>query len=192
MPRLVIHVDKHASLTLADYFKKHLPKDGTVLDLMSSFRSHLPNNANLKFVYGLGLNKVEMQNNLQLSAFLIHDLNMAPNLPFRDNVFDSCLISFSIQYLVKPVFLMVEVGRILRPSGMCHIAFSNRMFATKAVAIWQAVSNLERGKLIESYFDQSKMFDEPRTYQLVEPGYGYDPLFVVRATRNKVDHISKI
>ena len=183
MPRLLIHVDEHASNTLANYFKKHLPKDSIILDLMSSFSSHLPDNLNFDLVCGLGLNEVELKYNHKLNTSLIHDINLTPNLPFNDKVFDSCLISFSIQYLVNPVSLITDIGRILRPRAMCHVAFSNRMFPTKAVAIWQAISDIERVDLIKSYFKQCKMFDAPKTDLLVKAGQGYDPLFVVRARR---------
>ena len=183
VPRLVIHVDVNASKTLANYFNKHVPKESIMLDLMSSFSSHLPNKKRFKFVCGLGLNEVELKNNHKLSTYLIHDINLAPNLPFNDSVFDSCLISFSIQYVVNPLALITSLGRVLMPNAMCYVAFSNRMFPTKAVAIWQAISNVERGDLIKSYFNESKLFHPPKTDQLVTAGQGYDPLSVVRAKR---------
>lgn len=186
VPRLVIHVDQNASNALAEYFRDYLPKNGIILDLMSSFSSHLPNCSGFSLVCGLGLNKVEMEKNPQLSSCIVHDLNTTPILPFAENVFDSCLLSFSVQYLIKPVSLITDIGRILKPAGFCHIAFSNRMFPSKAVAIWQAASDLERANLITRYFDQSKIFDAPKTEQLVKQGSGYDPLYVVRATRKIV------
>ena len=186
VPRLVIHVDQNASNALAEYFRDYLPKNGIILDLMSSFSSHLPNCSGFSLVCGLGLNKVEMEKNPQLSTCIVHDLNTTPILPFAENVFDSCLLSFSVQYLIKPVSLITDIGRTLKPAGFCHIAFSNRMFPSKAVAIWQAASDLERADLITRYFDQSKIFDTPKTEQLVKQGSGYDPLYVVRATRKIV------
>ena len=185
-PRLVIHVDINASSTLANYFKEHLPKNGIILDLMSSFSSHLPNSSRFSLVCGLGLNQIELKKNPQLTTHLINDINTTPILPFRDNVFDSCIISFSIQYLIKPVSLIAEIGRILKPSGFCHIAFSNRVFPSKAVAIWQAASDPERADLITRYFIHSKIFDTPGIEQLVSLDDGYDPLYVVRAIRKTV------
>jgi len=182
-PRLVIHVDINASNTLADYFKEHLPKNGIILDLMSSFSSHLPNCSKFSLVCGLGLNEIELKKNPQLTTYLINDVNSTAILPFKENVFDSCVISFSIQYLTKPVSLIADIGRILKPGGFCHIAFSNRVFPSKAVAIWQAASDLERADLITRYFVHSKVFDTPRIEQLIRLDDGYDPLYVVRAIR---------
>lgn len=186
VPRLVSHVDENASAALTTYFQKSLPMDGDIIDLMSSFCSHLPKHRFYKSVVGLGMNQVELQHNSCLTDRLTHDLNKQPKLPYQDNQFDACLISFSIQYLVKPVVLMADVGRILRPGSMCHVAFSNRTFPTKAVAVWQTASDLQKAELISYYFAESKMFDVPEMKQLVAPDKGFDPLYVVRA-RCKTD-----
>ena len=60
MPRLVIHVDENASAELAKYFRSRLPGDGVILDIMSSYRSHLPDDTNFPAVIGLGMNAVEL------------------------------------------------------------------------------------------------------------------------------------
>ena len=182
VPRLVIHVDENASAILTTYFEKSLPVDGDIIDLMSSYRSHLPKHNAYKSVVGLGMNQVELQHNSCLTDHLTHDLNKQPKLPYQDNQFDACLVSFSIQYLLQPVVLMADVGRILRPGGICHVAFSNRMFPTKAVAVWHAASDLQKAELISHYFDASNMFDVPELEQLVAPGKGFDPLYVIRAS----------
>ena len=85
VPRLVIHVDQNASNALAEYFRDYLPKNGIILDLMSSFSSHLPNCSGFSLVCGLGLNEVELKNNTQLTTRLIHDINANPILPFKKN-----------------------------------------------------------------------------------------------------------
>ena len=60
MPRLLIHVDEHASRALAAYLKARLPAEGDTLDLMSAYRSHLPEELPLNSVTGLGMNKEEL------------------------------------------------------------------------------------------------------------------------------------
>ena len=186
VPRLVIHVDQNVSNALTDYFKNNLPQNSKILDLMSSFSSHLPSYLDYSLVCGLGLNEVEMKKNPRLTTCLIHDINTSPTLPFAENVFDNCLVSFSIQYSIKPISLIADIGRILKPGGSCHIAFSNRMFPSKAVAIWRVASDQERLELISHYFEQSDVFNTPRTEQLVKQGKGYDPLYVVKAVRKTV------
>ena len=181
VPRLVIHVDENAACALTSYFEKSLPVDGDIIDLMSSFRSHLPKDSNYNSVVGLGMNQEELRNNYSLTDFVTQDLNKLPKLPYLDNQFDACLVSFSIQYLVHPVDFMADVGRILRLGSMCHVAFSNRMFPAKAIAVWQTASDLEKAELIAHYFDASKMFGVPEMEQLVAPDKDYDPLYVVRA-----------
>ena len=54
IPRLLIHVDEPASRALAAYFNDRLPADGDILDLMSAYRSHLPEELSLNSVTGLG------------------------------------------------------------------------------------------------------------------------------------------
>src|SRR6266849_1440231 len=74
-PRLVVHIDDHAIATIAEIFTEKLPKEGVLLDLMSSWRSHLPSTLNPRKVVGLGLNRVEMQENPALTDVVVHNLN---------------------------------------------------------------------------------------------------------------------
>ena len=87
-PRLVIHIDEGAASAIAEYFGRSLPRHGTLLDLMSSWRSHLPEDFPKRKLVGLGLNDVEMSENPQLDEKVVHDLNAAPTLPFDDDYFD--------------------------------------------------------------------------------------------------------
>ncbi len=41
-PRFVVHIDDWAIKTIGEIFAERLPSGGTLLDLMSSWRSHLP------------------------------------------------------------------------------------------------------------------------------------------------------
>jgi SAM-dependent methyltransferase len=181
MPRLVIHVDEHASATLATWLQENLPPEGDILDLMSAWRSHLPEPNRYRSVVGLGMNVIELNENPALSAAVIQDLNAHPALPFRDATFDACVISFSLQYLTQPVAVMAEIARVLKTGAKLHVAYSNRLFPTKAVAIWQACSDAERAQLIAEYIRQARDFTDARADRLVDPMSGYDPLYVVTA-----------
>ncbi len=182
-PRLVIHVDEHASEALSEWLGKTLPAKGDILDLMSAWRSHLPADAQYASVVGQGMNATELSENPTLTASFVQDLNAVPTLPFRDASFDACLISFSVQYLTQPVTIMREIARVLRPSGSLHIAYSNRLFPTKAVALWQACSDAEHAQLVGAYLQDASGFADIRADRLVDGASGFDPLYVVRAVK---------
>lgn len=182
MPRLVIHVDEHASAVLANWLGATLPAGGDILDLMSAWRSHLPADTRYHSVVGLGMNIVELTQNPALSSAVIQDLNALPSLPFRNASFDACLISFSLQYLTQPVAIVAEIARVLKPGSRLHVAFTNRLFPTKAVAIWQACSDAERAQLVAAYAQAAGGFTDVVAERLVDPASGYDPLYVVSAT----------
>jgi SAM-dependent methyltransferase len=182
-PRLVKHIDEPASAALAGFLRSVIPAGSLVLDLMSSYASHLPPDAGFAGVVGLGMNVVELIENPQLSAGLVHDLNRVPALPFADRAFDACLITVSVQYLTHPVPVFADIGRVLRPGAPCVISFSNRMFPTKAVAIWRALGDRDHARLVAHYFNQSGAFDPPQVADL-SPNPGLtDPLFAVVARR---------
>ena len=185
VPRLVIHVDEHASQTLAAWFARTLPADGDILDLMSAWRSHLPDEARFGSVVGHGMNATELNENPALTARVIQDLNTLPTLPFKIASFDAVLISFSMQYLTHPIAILREIARVLRPGGKFHTAYSNRLFPTKAVAVWQACSDVERAHLIAGYLHQAGGFTEITAERLVDEASGYDPLYVVSAGKEK-------
>lgn len=89
VPRKVMHIDEAAVRTLTNAYADLLPHGGVFLDLMSSWRSHLPLETLLPTrVVGLGMNSAEMEDNPQLDEFLVHDLNQRPRLPFPDAHFD--------------------------------------------------------------------------------------------------------
>ena len=79
-----------------------LPSGGVILDLMSSWRSHLPESQPRGKVVGLGLNAVEMRENPQLDESVVHDLNANPTLPFQDDTLDAAILTVSVQYMTKP------------------------------------------------------------------------------------------
>ena len=134
-PRMVVHIDDHAIAAVTDVIRRRVPATARVLDLMSSYRSHLPPEVHYREVVGLGMNAAELRANSQLNDYVVHNLNKNPQLPFEDASFDAVLNTVSIQYLTHPVEVMREVARVLKPGGISIISFSNRMFPTKAVLI---------------------------------------------------------
>ena len=176
--RKVVHLEAGAIEALRSYYARVLPPGGTarVLDLMSSWRSHLPEGVT---AVGLGMNAAEMADNPQLSSFVVHDLNRGPRLPFDDESFDAVVSAVSVQYLTRPLEVWSDVRRVLRPGGTVVVSFSNRCFPTKAVAVWVANDDDGHRALVRAYLERSGfagVVDE----ELATPD---DPLFVVRATK---------
>ena len=183
-PRLVVHIDDHAIRAIGKYLSEALPPGGAILDLMSSWRSHLPEGQVMENVVGLGLNRVEMRENPQLYDAVVHDLNFNPALPFRDRVFDATILTVSVQYLTRPEQVFSEVARVLKPGARFHVIYSNRMFPTKATAIWKALSDGDRAKLIGAYFRRSGGWGNPEALDITPRVGGYsDPVYVVSAEK---------
>ena len=183
-PRLVVHIDEPAIAAIGSYFQRELPPNGDILDLMSSWRSHLPDGFPRKRLVGLGMNAAEMRDNPALDEWVVHDINADPRLPFADQTFDAAVVTVSVQYMTRPVEVFSHVRRILKDGAAFHVIFSNRMFPTKAVAVWQRLDSRGRAQLIESYFHRSGGWDSP-TESDISPGQGpgVDPVLVVSAAR---------
>jgi SAM-dependent methyltransferase len=182
-PRLVTHIDEAACAALSEFYARLLPDGGEILDLMSSCVSHLPVEVGYHSVTGLGMNEVELMTNPQLTTAVIADLNEIPVLPFADAAFDGCVISVSIQYLIQPTIIFREIARVLRPGAPCAVTFSNRMFPTKAIAVWRALGDEDHARLVGYYFTEAGGFEEP-VFDDISPFPGEtDPLFAVMAER---------
>jgi hypothetical protein len=150
-PRLVYHIDDHAVAALTGFYRTVLPAGGAVLDLMSSWVSHLPPEIAYREVVGHGMNAGELAHNPRLARWFVQDLNRDPALPLADAAFDAAAICASIQYLQRPVEVLREVRRVLRPGGPLVVSFSNRCFWTKAVAVWRALDDAGHAVLVERY-----------------------------------------
>jgi SAM-dependent methyltransferase len=152
-PRRVVHIDDGAIAALRRVYADVLPADGCLLDLMSSWRSHLPPSLPTRRVVGLGLNGEEMADNPQLTSHVVHDLNRVPRLPFGDEEFHGAICAVSIQYLLHPLLVFREVYRVLRPEAPFVVSFSNRCFPTKAVAVWLGTTDQQHLVLVRRYFE---------------------------------------
>ena len=159
-PRFVVHIDDSAIADVGEIYGRLLPKNGEILDLMSSWRSHLPQALEPKRVVGLGLNRAEMADNPALTDIMIHNVNRQPRLPFDDASFDGAVMTVSVQYLTRPIEVFADVARVLRPNGPFIVTFSNRMFPTKAIALWQMASEQQRPQIVRSYFVEAGTFEK--------------------------------
>ena len=135
-PRFVHHLDGAFRERLTELYRERLPADGVVLDLMSSWVSHLPEDVSYRSVIGHGLNAKELDANPRLERRWVQNLNQDQHLPLDSASVDATLIVAGWQYLQYPEAVAAELWRITRPGGQVIIAFSNRMFFTKAPLIW--------------------------------------------------------
>jgi SAM-dependent methyltransferase len=187
-PRFVTHIDDGAIASLTKYYhneltslimaKKERAGDGSsanapldVLDLCSSWISHLPNDQDILYgrVVGLGMNRPELEANQQLTEYVVQDLNQHPMMSqFEDESFDVVCNVVSVDYLIQPLPVFQEIHRILRPGGIALMSFSNRCFPTKAVAMWLQADDIGKLTIVASYFHYSAAWSTIEALDLKE------------------------
>ncbi|KAL5793285.1 hypothetical protein ACOSP7_001879 [Xanthoceras sorbifolium] len=160
-PRFVTHVDDGFISTLTNLYRQRLRPGSEILDLMSSWVSHLPKEVKYKRVVGHGLNPQELAKNPRLDYFFVKDLNQEQKLEVEDGSFDAVLCTVSVQYLQQPEKVFAEVFRVLKPGGVFIVSFSNRMFYEKAISAWTNGTAYSRVQLVVQYFQSVEGFTQP-------------------------------
>jgi SAM-dependent methyltransferase len=178
-PRLVTHIDDHAIAAVTQFYRELFPPDGEILDLMSSWISHLPPEVEYQRVIGLGMNEVELRHNERLDSYVVQNLNTDPRLPFGSGEFDGAGICVSIDYLTRPVEVLREVGRVLKTGAPVAITFSNRCFPTKAVEIWHRLDDTGHMRLVEGYLQEAGNFRDIHSLDRSPRRLFSDPLYAV-------------
>ena len=112
-PKFVYHLDGNFRKYLSSIYKNEIKNNSTVVDLMSSWDSYLPNEKNYKQVIGHGLNKDELKKNKILNSFWVQNFNLNQKIPLDNSSIDYCLMVAAWQYLQYPEALTEEVARIL-------------------------------------------------------------------------------
>jgi hypothetical protein len=165
-PRFVNHIDDQAIAVIRDLYAHIIKDGGQVLDLMSSWTSHLPESVELASVSGLGMNQAELDKNQRLNDRIVHDLNQNPALPYASDSFNAVICSVSVEYLTRPFEVFREVQRVLKSGGVFATTFSNRWFPTKAIRIWTELHDFERMGLVMEYFLESGLFTQLQTHSI--------------------------
>jgi SAM-dependent methyltransferase len=174
-PRYVTHIDDGAIAAVGSVYEE-LGVQGAVLDLMSSWVSHFRTAPEALTV--LGMNRDELAANKQASAYVVHDLNEDPTLPFADDSFDHATCCVSVDYLTRPIEVFRDVARVVRPGGLFVCTFSNRLFPTKAIRGWLYSDDATHIRIVEQYFAVSGSYEAPQSETRDTPG---DPLHAVYA-----------
>ena len=179
--RLVTHIDEAATSALTAYYRATLPAGGVLLDLMSSWVSHLPAEMTFSEVIGQGMNAEELSANPRLSRSFVQDLNRTPILPLESASCDAALCCVGVQYLQRPLEVFAEVLRVLRPGAPLIVSFSNRCFPTKAVAIWRSLDDRGHAALVSLYLERAGFRDV--SAEVLRDGSGSDPLIAITGRR---------
>lgn len=175
--RLVTHIDAGAVAALTARYRRVLPDGGRILDLMSSWVSHLPPDGSYAEVVGHGMNAEELAANPRLGRWFVQDLNRGEVLPLEDSSFDAALCCVGVQYLQQPLAVFAEVRRVLTPDAPFMVSFSNRCFPTKAVAIWRALGSDGHAALVRLYLERAGFTQV--SAEVLADGRAGDPLIVV-------------
>ncbi|HKT19433.1 MAG TPA: methyltransferase domain-containing protein [Stellaceae bacterium] len=181
-PRFVTHIDERAIAVVTALYREIFPAGGTILDLMGSWVAHLPPEIAYNAVIGHGMNEEELAANPRYTRWFLQNLNEEPSLPLADAALDGAAICVSVQYLQRPVAVMREVARCLKPGAPLAVTFSNRCFPTKAVAIWLGLPMGQHQRLVALYMERAGFAAiEART--LIPEGLDHDPLWAVIGRR---------
>lgn len=180
LPRFVNHIDDATIAALTDFYREFVPPGSRVLDLMSSWVSHLPTDVDYARVAALGMNEAELAANPQATDHRVHDLNTDPELPYAPGSFDRVVLAVSVQYLIKPVQVMASAHTALASDGAICIAMSHRLFPTKAIAAFHRMPPAQRVKLVATYLEHAGFAE---VEFLDRSPAGADPLWLVLGRR---------
>ena len=191
-PRYVHHLSASFRNRLTKLYSEYLLDHHVILDLMSSWVSHLPSNIRYKRIIGHGMNEAELSSNKRLDRFWIQNLNKTQNMPIEDSSIDVGLIVAGWQYLQYPEKISLELSRIIKSDSLLIISFTNRAFWSKSPNIWTYSSEEDRIGYVKSILCANrwrieKIFKEKT---LDEKLFGFysaesDPFFSVIARNNK-------
>ena len=194
-PRFVHHLSDSFRNRLTSLYSEYLLNHHIVLDLMSSWVSHLPSNISYKKVIGHGMNEAELSSNERLDRFFVQNLNKKQNMPIEDSSVDVGLIVAGWQYLQYPEKVSLELSRVIKSDSLLIISFTNRAFWTKAPNIWTYSSEEKRIEYVTSVLTSNgwrieKILNEKTQDKKLFGFYSSesDPFFSVIARNNKSNY----
>ena len=194
-PRFVHHLSDSFRNRLTSLYSEYLLNHQIILDLMSSWVSHLPSNISYKKVIGHGMNEAELSSNERLDRFFVQNLNKKQNMPIEDSSVDVGLIVAGWQYLQYPEKVSLELSRVIKSDSLLIISFTNRAFWTKAPNIWTYSSEEKRIEYVTSVLTSNgwrieKILNEKTQDKKLFGFYSSesDPFFSVIARNNKSNY----
>jgi SAM-dependent methyltransferase len=173
-------VDGAALAAITDLYREVMPKEGAILDVMSSWVSHLPPEIHYRRVVGLGNDACVLAENPFLDEWRVQDLNRDPHLNFVGGEFDGAAICGAVQHLISPAEVIREIGRVLKPGSPLVVTFSNRCLCTPATGCWRLFDETGQLGLVARYFVEAGNFTDIHCLDRTPPGGGA-PLYAVVA-----------
>lgn len=180
-PDLVIdQVDAAALAAITEIYREIMPEGGAILDVMSSWLSHLPPEITYRRVAGIGMDACVLAENPFLDEWRVQDLNREPILPYGTGEFDGAAICGAIQNLTRPAEVIRDIGRVLRPGAPLVVTFSQRCLASKAIACWCLLDDAAQLCLVARHFVEAGNWTDIRCIDRTPPSGGV-PLYAVIA-----------
>lgn len=173
-------VDAAALTAITNLYREIMPEGGAILDVMSSWVSHLPPEIAYRRVAGIGVDACVLAENPFLDEWRVQDLNRNPILPYRNGEFDGAAICGAIQHLTRPAEVIREIGRVLRPGAPLVVTFSQRCLATKAIACWCLLDDAAQLCLVARHVVEAGNWTDIRCIDRTPPSGGV-PLYAVIA-----------
>ncbi len=176
----LVPVDPATIAAITNLYREVMPPGGAILDVMSSWVSHLPPEAHYRHVVGLGTDVHALAENAFLDEWRVQDLNHEPALPFANSEFDGAAICGAVQYLARPGEVIRDIGRVLKPGSPLVVTFSNRCLCTTAIGCWRLFDDTGRLSLVARYFVEAGNWTDIRCLDRTPFGVA-EPLYAVIA-----------
>lgn len=156
------------------------------MDICSSWTSHYPPDFTAGRCVALGLNPLELMANPGKTEWVCQNLNTNSKLPFGESEFDVITNSLSVDYLTSPREIFKEMHRVLKPGGICAMAFTTRCFPSKIVPIWaRPFTDRHHAEIVANYFYFSAQWSKISVVDVSPPGPTgqNDPMYIVQARK---------
>lgn len=173
-------VDPAILAAITDLYREVMPAGGAILDVMSSWVSHLPPEVDYRRVVGLGSDPAALAENAFLDEWHVQDLNGDPALRFGDSEFDGAAICGAVQNLIRPSEVIREIGRVLKPGSPLVVTFSNRCLCTTPIGCWRLFDDTGHLSLVARHVAEAGNWTDIRCLDRTPFGVG-DPLYAVIA-----------
>jgi hypothetical protein len=188
LPKFGHHAGDECRSSLTKYYEAILPVGpaGSVLDLCSSWTSHYPASWTAGRCVAIGLNPLELIANPSKTEWRCQNLNTNTNLPYGNEEFDLVTNSLSVDYMTQPRELFREIHRVLKPGGICAIAFTNRCFPSKIVPIWaRPFTDVHHVRIVANYFHFSAEWKSVDVIDVSPAGWvgERDPMYIVQGRK---------
>ncbi|CEL93109.1 unnamed protein product [Vitrella brassicaformis CCMP3155] len=161
--------DEPARIALTNHYARCFPSGAiSVLDIGAGSYSYLPGDRQYARVVGIGINQDELDANPALTESFVVDLNSEEGWidhkrriaigerGLQRESFDVVLISNAMEFFTKPRRVLREAWRVLKPGGLCVVAFTggnaNKEAVNKKMEWWKQMNDAQHMYITGSFF----------------------------------------